>query len=89
MVINTTYEPESYYTLANNPTPTTDLWISKNGTSWRKLLSLPWEGTELPSGMSRGSISFPGGFPLEDLFYVPESTAKEKFTTQVIRIDEE
>ncbi|TVP44902.1 MAG: hypothetical protein EA350_10560 [Gemmatimonadales bacterium] len=35
--MSTTHEPLSVYALAENPEPTTEVWISRTGTEWRLL----------------------------------------------------
>ena len=80
LVLSTAYEPASAYVRAFQPTPSTDLWLSEDGSRWRQILSLPYERHETPSsGPSRASIAFPNGAPLKQLIFMPQSTAGDDF----------
>jgi hypothetical protein len=84
-VVSTTYEPDSPYTRAARPQPTTDLWASKDGLAWTKLLSLPHQTRQHESGFSRAEIVFPGGASTRELYFTPLWTVDAAFTTQVIQ----
>lgn len=85
LVLSTTYERESPFTRSTDPEPTSDIWISEDGMNWRKILSLPYErGYTLSGRPTRASISFPAGAPLNIIYYTPESTSIQDFTTQLI-----
>ncbi len=84
MVLSTTYEPESSYTRAFHPEPTTDLWVSRADHGWTKLMSLPYQPQQHTWGPARASIAFPGGKPTQTLFFTPLSTVTDHFTTQLI-----
>jgi len=84
-VLSTTYEPHSHYTLKHHPEPSTDLWTSRDGIAWTKLLSLPHEMRRLASGPSRAQIAFPRGAKTRELFFTPLCTAEAEFTTQLIQ----
>ena len=86
LVLSTTYEPNSPYTRDAKPAASTDIWVSRDGQSWEQILSLPYENTGDETRMSRAAVGFPGGHPLDRLFFTPVSTAEGDFTTQVIRI---
>ena len=40
LVFSTTYEPNSTYTNDFNPKPSTEIWVSKNGLDWFKIIDL-------------------------------------------------
>ena len=83
LIISTTYEPESYFTIKDNPEPATDIWISKDGRIWFKILTLPQRKFKTPFGYSRARIALPAGdYSSELLFFTPKSTLDADFTFQ-------
>ena len=85
-VLSTTYEPDSLNTQMSRPEPTTDLWTSRDGIAWTKLLSLPQERRRLaPGHLSRAQIAFPKGAKTRELLFTPLWTAEAAFTTQLIQ----
>jgi hypothetical protein len=85
LVLSTTVEPNSQFTQENNPSQTTELWVSKDQLEWQRLLSMAGDGRLTSHGPSRASIAFPGGEPLEAIIYMPQNTAEHNFTSQIIR----
>lgn len=85
LVLSTTYEPQARWVQEHDPVPSSEIWASTNGFDWKKILSLPYERKELPSGVSRAEIAFPGGAPLDRIFYRPISTVAKELTTFVIQ----
>jgi len=83
-VLSTTYEPQSRYTKKYQPEAATDLWVSRNGFTWTKILSLPYKMEQEAWGLSRAAIAFPGGKATEQLLFTPISTVRDRFTTQFI-----
>ncbi len=84
LVLSTTYEPESQFARTYHPEPTTDLWASRDGTVWTKMLSLDYERNDMPWGPSRATIAFPNGSKSHELLFTPLSTAKNDFQTQFV-----
>lgn len=88
LILSTVYEPESPYSLQVHPEEATDLWISRDGTCWARILSLPYRhGTTSIGKPTRASISFPAGSPVGELFFTPQSTTIGDFDTSVLKID--
>jgi len=85
LVVSTTYEPDSLYTKLFNPQATADIWVSRSGIEWTKIVSLPHELRHGKSGPSRAQIAFPSGGPSELLYYTPYATREHEFTVQVLR----
>ena len=86
-VLSTTYEPESDNTRLNGLRPTTDLWASKDGETWLRVLSLDYQRKEMSWGHpSRAAIAFPAGAKTKDLFLTPLFTKRDEFTTLLIRL---
>ncbi len=87
LAFSTTFEPESEYSNSFHPEPTTDLWISKNGKDWHKVLSVAGKIYKEAHGLSRPSILLPSGdYSADDLFLTPMSTLTSDFSTKVLRI---
>ncbi|NIA30705.1 MAG: hypothetical protein GWP06_12435 [Actinobacteria bacterium] len=88
LAISTTYEPESSFTKETRPHPTTDIWISRKGLHWYRILELPHKSFQTPFGESRSSIVFPSGdYNAESLYFSPQNTVKldkslQKFSIQ-------
>ncbi|NOY60716.1 MAG: hypothetical protein GXO75_17555 [Calditrichaeota bacterium] len=88
LAISTTYEPESSFTKETSPHPTTDIWISRKGLHWYRILELPHKSFQTPVGESRSSIVFPSGdYNAESLYFSPQNTMKldkslQKFSIQ-------
>jgi hypothetical protein len=84
LILSTTYEPKSPYTLKYRPDATTDLWASRDGQHWIRLLSLPYEAHEMEWGPSRASIAFPGGAASNELLFTPLSTQGDRYDTHFL-----
>ena len=88
LVLSTVYEPTSPYTSRFHPTATTDLWVSPDGLCWNRILSLPYLPAKNRQGnMTRASLSFPAGFPTEDLYFTPQHTTRDDFDTRILKLD--
>ena len=87
LVFSTTFEPSSPYSKSFNPEPTTDLWISKNGKEWYKVLSVLGKIYESKYGPSRPTLILPGGdYSSDYLFLTPISTLNSDFSTKILQI---
>lgn len=87
LVLSTTYEPQSPYTGKYRPDATTDLWGSRDGSNWIKLLSLPYEAHDTEWGPSRAAIAFPGGTATNELLFTPLSTRGNRYDTHFLTPD--
>ncbi|MEZ5566614.1 MAG: hypothetical protein R3F24_14395 [Gammaproteobacteria bacterium] len=87
LALSTVYEPTSPYTQQFHPEPTTDLWVSIDGTCWNRILSLPYrQETDRDGHMTRASLSFPAGFPTDDLYFTPQNTTLFDFETRILKL---
>lgn len=87
LVFSTTFEPNSPYSDVFNPEPTADLWISKNGKKWHKVLSIPGKIYEKTHGPSRPTLILQGGdYSSDYLFLTPQNTLNSDFTTKVLQV---
>lgn len=87
LALSTVYEPSSPFTRRFHPEATTDLWVSADGSCWHRILSLPYYPQTNRNGrMTRASLSFPAGFPTEDLFFTPQHTTRDDFDTRVLKL---
>jgi hypothetical protein len=83
LVVTTTYEPQSRYTRENSPEATTDLWISRDGRTWRRSLRLPYRERRMGDYLERARIQLPGGdYTAPVLLFSPFGTARGHFTTE-------
>jgi len=83
LVFSTTYEPDSQYTKNFNPKPSTEIWISKNGIDWFKIIDLDYKESVTPYGKSRPQIVFPAGdHSAICLFFTPWHTKQNMFSIQ-------
>ena len=88
VVINTTYEPGSPFVRNNQPSAMTDIWLSKSGDHWSKVLSFPHQEHLTAQGKSsRASVAFPAGTPGDYLFTYQYSTACEEGNTLRIKLN--
>jgi hypothetical protein len=87
LVLSTTYEPQSPYTVKYRPDATTDLWGSRDGSNWIKLLSFPYEAHDTEWGPSRAAIAFPGGTATNELLFTPLSTKGNRYDTHFLTPD--
>lgn len=87
LVFSTTYEPVSPYTKSFDPEPSTDLWISKNGKEWYKVLSIPGKIYATKFGPSKPTLILPGGdYSSDYLFLTLRNTINSDFSTIVLQI---
>ncbi len=90
LALSTVYEPTSPYTQRFHPEATTDLWVSADGTCWDRILSLPYhQQTDRDGHLTRASLSFPAGFPTDDLYFTPQHTTRDDFDTRVLKLSTE
>lgn len=87
LVISTTYEPKSGYVRLNNPPKTSDLWVSRDGVSWRQALSIPYDPDVMTAwGPGRAQMAFPFGTGVENLWMSPVDTIGNPFLTALVQI---
>ena len=61
--------------------PSAELWVSKNGTQWKKVLQFPYQSCKREQGTRYASIFLPLGDHLtESLFFTPLNVKKYDFT---------
>ncbi len=60
-VFSTTYEHDSEYTKLHGPSPESEVWISKDGLEWHRILVFTSEISPTPFGWTRGQVIFPAG----------------------------
>ncbi|MBU8933321.1 MAG: hypothetical protein KOO62_04870 [candidate division Zixibacteria bacterium] len=88
LVFSTTYEPSSRYSKQMNPDATTDIWISRSGTNWFKVLSITGDPDESPYGLTRPQIILPSGdASSRHLFLTPIHTLDGNFCLQEYTIE--
>jgi hypothetical protein len=87
LVFSTTFEPNQVYTKSFNPEPTTDLWISKNGRDWYKVLSIHGKIPETGYRPRRPHLVLSGGdYSSDYLFLTPRITLNSDFSTLILQI---
>ena len=89
LLITTAYEAESAYSEAADPEPTSDIWMSRNGEDWTRLMSVPAIVEKRGEGFARSTITFPGGEALANLVYTLTDTQVGNLSTQVAALTPE
>jgi hypothetical protein len=83
LAVSTTYEPDSPYTHDFAPEPATDLWLSRDGSRWHRVLRLGYRERRVGHYAARASIHLsPGDGSAAALVFSPFDTTRWHFTTQ-------
>lgn len=86
LVFSTTYEPQSPYSVAFQPEPTADLWISRTGAEWHRVLAME-TAKDKTEYTSRPTLMLPSGdYSSSLLFLTPLGTTSSEFHTQALQI---
>lgn len=86
LVLSTAYEGGSRYARYARPSPTAEIWASKDGINWRSVVTLESDTLNPRFGVPRSTIAFPAGAPTANLMYSPRGTRRNDFTTQIIEL---
>ncbi|MFH1679512.1 MAG: hypothetical protein ABIH26_02590 [Candidatus Eisenbacteria bacterium] len=87
LVFSTTFENKTPYTVRTKPEPTTDLWVSQNGTDWHMVLSLMGRPGKRGWGSRRPQTLLPAGDQDAEFVYAtPLHTTEGDFPLRVYRI---
>jgi len=88
MLISTAYEAKSNYVKSKSPDPTAEIWASRDGVHWTKVMTV---GTNLANPTNpvapRSSIAFPLGARLNEIVYSLMGTEAFDYTTQILDIE--
>jgi len=86
-VFSTAFENRTAYSERTREEPTTDLWVSRDGSDWTKVLSLMGKPGKLGWGTRRPQILLPAGDLGSDYLYAtPVATEEGDFPLLVYRI---
>jgi len=82
LAVSTTYEPDSPYTRRFAPEQAADLWLSRDGGNWHRVLRLPYRERRTGGYAARASIQMPSGdSSAAVLAFSPFETTRWHFTT--------
>lgn len=88
LVFSTVYEPGSQYSAEADVEATADIWVSRGGSTFYRILTLAGEVIGSEHGERRPRILFPqGDESAEYLYFTPQYTENHEFSVQVFAID--
>jgi hypothetical protein len=87
VAVSTTYEPRSVFTREQSPETTTEVWISRDETSWHLLDTYDWKWEEDRSGMPRAMAQLPRSDGSVPYLFVTLLATVEGFVTYRYSID--
>jgi hypothetical protein len=84
LLMSNVYEPESPFSKSNDPHPSAELWISRDGVDWQMVLQIEARVPDrLGARYKRARIVFPRGIPTRRLIYSLIDTSEQHLVTHI------